>query len=85
MKKLAVPQLADSRVEPSARQLDAVTRAAAKAATARHTMAMTAFYAAIQRQAAAAKASLAHPPSVPALAPMSAPMPLPKPRARAGA
>ena len=81
MKKPAVPQLADSRIEPSARQLDAVTRAAARAVTARHATAMTAFYAAIHRQAAAAKASLAHPPS----APMSAPMPLPKGRARAGA
>jgi hypothetical protein len=65
MKKPATPHLADSRFEPSARQLDAVSRAAAKAAFARHEVTMTAFYAAIRQQAAQVQASLAHPPSAP--------------------
>jgi hypothetical protein len=65
MKKPVTPRLADSRFEPSARQLDAVSRAAAKAAFARHEVAMTAFYAAIRQQAAEAQASLARAPSAP--------------------
>lgn len=65
MKKPATPHLADSRFEPSARQLDAVSRAAAKAAFARHEATMTVFYAAIRAQAALAQASLARPPSAP--------------------
>lgn len=65
MKKPVAPRLSDSRFEPSARQLDAVARAAAKAAFARHATAMTAFYAAIRLQVAQAQATLARPPSAP--------------------
>jgi hypothetical protein len=65
MKKPVTPRLADSRFEPSARQLDAVSRAAAKAAFARHEVTMKAFYAAVRQQAIQAQASLAHPPSAP--------------------
>jgi hypothetical protein len=66
MKKPAAPRLSDSRFEPSARQLDAVARAAAKVAFARHATAMSAFYASIRQQVAQAQASLARPPSAPA-------------------
>jgi hypothetical protein len=65
-KRLAAPHLADARFEPTARQLDAVARAATKTAVARHEAAMQAFYATIRAQAAAVQATLAHPPAEPA-------------------
>jgi hypothetical protein len=64
-KRLTAPRLADARFEPTARQLDAVARAATKAAVARHQAAMAVFYAAIRAQAAVVQASLAHPPAEP--------------------
>jgi hypothetical protein len=65
-KQSTTPQLADARFEPTARQLDAVARAATKVAVARHAAAMEVFYAAIRTQAALVQASLAHPPAEPA-------------------
>jgi hypothetical protein len=65
-KRLMAPRLADARFEPTARQLDAVARAAVKAAVVRHEAAMQVFYAAIRAQAAVVQASLAHPPAEPA-------------------
>jgi hypothetical protein len=59
------PRLADATFEPSARQLDAIARAAVKTAVARRTKAMAAFHAAIRVQVAESKATLAHPPSAP--------------------
>jgi hypothetical protein len=64
-KQILAPRLADARFEPSAKQLDAVARAATKLAVARHEVAMTALYASIREQAALARATLAHPPTVP--------------------
>jgi hypothetical protein len=64
-KRIVAPRLADARFEPTARQLDAVARAATKVAVARHEVAMTAFYASIREQAALAQATLAQPPAVP--------------------
>ena len=64
-KRIPAPRLADARFEPSAKQLDAVARAATKLAVARHEVAMTAFYASIREQAALARATLAHPPAQP--------------------
>jgi hypothetical protein len=64
-KRIRVPRLADARFEPSARQLDAIARAATKVAVARHEAAMVAFYASIREHAALARATLAHPPAVP--------------------
>ena len=64
-KRILAPRLADARFEPSAKQLDAVARAATKVAVARHEIAMTAFYVSIREQAAVARASLAYPPAEP--------------------
>jgi hypothetical protein len=50
-KRIVAPRLADARFEPTARQLDAVARAAIKVA--------------IREQAALAQATLAQPPAVP--------------------
>jgi hypothetical protein len=65
-KRLVAPRLADPHFEPTARQLDAVARAATKVAVARHAAAMEALYASIRAQAAVVRASLAHPPAEPA-------------------
>jgi hypothetical protein len=65
-KRLVSPRLADASFEPTAKQLDAVARAATKVAVARHEAAMTSFYASVVAHAARARASLAHPPAEPA-------------------